>query len=697
MDTIYNGQGFSADLDYVPTTDGSVWFKLSGANAVSDSAPFSSCIPASLSQNFYISMPEVTVGANSYSVSMVYVPGANPQNSSELRFKLASGNLITYLNGNKSYSNGLAINVGEALVINNTATPASTVIDVQGDFSCKGDLDIWDTATTVRFNISGNATLGCSTRFSTNSPSNNLIFVVKGAIKVIDGFSSPATGHVIVTDSADLVKSADSYIADSTSDDGVTPTIMPTSDTKSIKKVPAETKVSLLDAGNCQPGAHQLNGRFSPPANRRFINQGSDEGLPVVLAVWLKCDVVVNGITVDPPVWANPPASERADAVAKNGRKGAALNLYSAGKITFTGDSVFTLMDGGNGQDKKSILADPAVATGGKGGESGDLKIAAAGGIDLSNGTLRIIPGRGGNGGNAYATGKGGSDGCPGKTGAAATATGGAGADSKKVLVARGFDPAGKVSIGNILGGTGGTAEAIAGYGGDGTPGKCDGGAGGNASAQAGKGGDSTFTYKGIGNGPTPPIFGGDGGAATATSGHGGNGGNASRRCDPGGDGGKGGTSTARSGIAGTGATLDGNNGSANASNGNGDGGVCGFYNSGNGSGGTWTEYTRGILQNSGRFNDGKRDCSCTIALVEPKISVTPGEVIFDHNYGVSSCPQQISQVSITNAGSGSFSWQLGSLPTWLSASKTSGTAGDTNKIPRRKQRGIGGVQNSSS
>jgi hypothetical protein len=44
----------------------------------------------------------------------------------------------------------------------------------------------------------------------------------------------------------------------------------------------------------------------------------------------------------------------------------------------------------------------------------------------------------------------------------------------------------------------------------------------------------------------------------------------------------------------------------------------------------------------------------------------------------VSACPTPLGTLTISNSGTGSFAWQMSTLPAWLSASKTSGSAGDT-------------------
>ena len=673
---VYKNAAFNAAFDLVPTSDGVFWFRLANLSGVTGSAGFANCPANHLSSDFYLNLPALMYGANGYSVSMLFVPGANVQNPADIWFKLSALKPITMVTVNKTYSSGLTIAAEDALVISNTSNPASTTLEVQGDFACRGDLDIWDGPSAVQINVTGKADLACTIRFAKESAVNKVTIVASKGVNVLPGFSTPASGHLILTDDATLIKSPDAYLTDSNTDDGVTPSIIPSTDSTPAAADTATRSAETPRTAAACTTTNTLAGSFAPPAGRRVLPQGGSSDTPIVLAAWFQCNVQIDKIKVTPPRWDDPAPSGAVSGPGSAGKKGLTLNLKSEGKITFTGDSIMTLMDGGRRQDQ-SRNGNPAVATGGNGGASGDLKIAAAGGFDFSAGTLTIVPGRGGDGGNAIATGTAGLDGCPGQAGGAATATGGAGAESKKTLKARGFDPTGKVFVSDIKGGHGGNAEAYAGAAGNGTAGKCNGGAGGNASAQAGKGGDASFKYSGLGAvGPTPTL-GGNGGNAISQSGQGGNGGNMTTKCDVGGSGGAGGTSTAKGGNAGNG-SIKGDDGAANASGGMGTGGQCGSFLTSNGTGGNWSEFVAGTLRNNGQFNAGTRDCSCTVPVPEPKISLGPTEVVFTHFFGVSACPTPLGSLTISNSGTGSFTWKMGSLPAWLSASKTSGSAGDT-------------------
>ena len=673
---VYKNAAFSAAFDLVPTSDGVFWFRLANLSTVTSSASFATCPANYLTSDFYLSLPALMYGTNGFSVSMLFVPGANVQNPADIWFKLSALKPITMVTSNKTYSSGLTIAAEEALVISNASNPASTTLDVQGDFACRGNLDIWDVPSAFQINVTGKVDLACAIRFARDSALNKVTIVAGGGINVLAGFHAPASGHLILTDDATLIMSPDTYVTDSNTDDGVTPSIIPSTDSTPAATDIATRAVETPKTTAACTTTHKLAGTFAPPPGSGALPQGASDGTPIVLAAWFKCNVQVDKIKVTPPKWDDPVPADDSSGSGSAGRKGLTLNLKSQGKITFTGDSTMTLMDGGRGQDK-TRTGNPAIATAGNGGASGDLKIAAAGGFDFSAGTLTIVPGRGGDGGNAIATGTAGQDGCPGQAGGAATATGGAGAESKKTLKARGFDPTGKVFVSDIKGGHGGNAEAYGGAAGNGTPGKCNGGAGGSATAQAGKGGDASFKYSGTGAVGVTATLGGNGGNAISQSGQGGNGGNMANKCDVGGNGGAGGTSTARGGSPGNG-SAKGTDGAASASIGKGNGGQCGNYLSSNGTGGNWSEFIAGTLRNNGQFSAGTRDCSCTVPVPEPKISLGPTEVIFTHFFGVSACPTPLGSLTISNSGTGSFAWQLSTLPAWLSASKTSGSAGDT-------------------
>ena len=231
--------------------------------------------------------------------------------------------------------------------------------------------------------------------------------------------------------------------------------------------------------------------------------------------------------------------------------------------------SNFTLQlgDGGQGggaETKKDC--DPGIAFGGKGGEAGNFKITAIGQVEIVS--MRIIPGRGGAGGEATALGKDGAASCGGEKGGDARANGGDGGANKKELAADGAVMGiGNIQVDTVEGGFAGSATARPGKGGDGNACGCSGGKGGTGTATGGKGGDASAKIAG----GTAEAKGGNGGDAETKGGNGGNGGS----CGPdkkGGNGGVGGDAKSKEGKGGAGTTANGTDGTIRDETG-GDGG----------------------------------------------------------------------------------------------------------------------------
>lgn len=222
----------------------------------------------------------------------------------------------------------------------------------------------------------------------------------------------------------------------------------------------------------------------------------------------------------------------------------------------------FTLKlgSGGRGGDAETTKdCDPGVATSGRGGKSGNFKMIAAQGFQIT-GSFVVVPGRGGNGGEATAYGKDGQG--PGEKGGDATATGGRGADNKKALsIAGTVAGVANVQFASSYGGDGGDATADPGKGGDGKGCSSNGGPGGKGTATAGRGGDASLTVAG-GASRTPEAEdrGGDGGDANSHGGYGGVGGSCGPD-GPGGNGGNGGDAKSKLGKGGIGKTSNGNDG----------------------------------------------------------------------------------------------------------------------------------------
>jgi len=266
---------------------------------------------------------------------------------------------------------------------------------------------------------------------------------------------------------------------------------------------------------------------------------------------------------------------------AKGGKGSDGLRLRAIAWGIDINNVTIQLTKGGDGGDAITKEdCEPGVAVGGEGGDSGNMKFTATGRLVVS-GAFHIIPGKSGNGGNATAFGK---DGDQGKDGGDANATGGAGGDNNKKLAIEGnVVGTDNITVDELFGGNGGKAVADSGWGGDNAGCGNDGGNGGKATAKGGKGGDASLTVFG-----TPsPVFdvGGNGGDADAIAGFGGNGGS----CDPtgpGGDGGDGGDAVATEGKGGSGDTT-GTDGGATKPGGDGGNGGDGCLPGAGGSGGS--------------------------------------------------------------------------------------------------------------
>lgn len=252
------------------------------------------------------------------------------------------------------------------------------------------------------------------------------------------------------------------------------------------------------------------------------------------------------------------------DAEAKGGAgaNGGDLIIHATGEIYFTGSNTIRSGRGGDGGDAQATgrerdgagPAASAEATGGRGGEPGLLEIKAGRGIAVE-GPTRLEMGRGGHGGNAIATGADGKDAGEeaAQQGGFAEAVGGRGGDTrdKKLIRRDNAGPLDQIIVGGGDGGDGGEATAVAGNGGDGNEEFPTGGQGGRIEAKGGRGGNAET--RDIQNQPIGQS--GDGGAASIDGGNGGDGWNdCEDPCAPveGGDGGKGGAGTVEDGEIGS-------------------------------------------------------------------------------------------------------------------------------------------------
>ena len=366
------------------------------------------------------------------------------------------------------------------------------------------------------------------------------------------------------------------------------------------------------------------------------------------------------------------------DAKGAKGEDAFRLNVQAA-NITIN-DFTLRMGNGGDGGSAVSqINCDPGKATGGEGGEPGNIKMRTTGSFKIV-GAFKIIPGLGGFGGEAIAAGKPGENTCDGEKGGDAIATGGKGGDNKKGLKTVRVEGVNNIEITGLLAGDGGDAYAHGGDGGNGSECGCDGGPGGKATATGGEGGTATSR--------TVQSTGGNGGDAESYPGKGGNGGSCTE-LKAGGNGGKGGDAETDGGKAGSGRTADGVDGMAlEEAGGNG------------GNGGDGCEEGKGGPGGNGEpkgqdWNDGKNICptdtnsntgvsvpgdNSTVSsgdeieteLVQMKLSAP--SIFYKHGIGINDCPDPMGTITVELPRPGTVSldipagWiappQLPSVPT---------------------------------
>jgi len=453
------------------------------------------------------------------------------------------------------------------LTVNGNATVDGTLTASAGRLLLRvgGDLTVNGTV---------NAVAAASAPVETSAFSaqtSGVCIVTQGHVTFGDGSVLRTNGPVLITDSEDALSTTpgDAYDEVENIQDDL-PTLVPLPPDNPAFAQAASVAGAVPQAHAEQAVPDVLTGTWDcsgfpgdrPVVVARFSGAGG-----VVLRRWtLISPAAPPGADDDKST--NPDDAEHS-ATGANGKNGMRLNIRNdAGPVSIDGDVVINLADGGDGGSAAAACAD---ATGGIGGTSGNMRITGAGGVDLTNGTLTINPGRGGNGGAATATGLKAATACPGAPGCDVTATGGKGGDNLKRLFARGnVEGLENVIIGALRAGHGGDGTATAGEGGDGEE-CCDGGPGGDATAVGGAGGSSSLN---VGTLPvqTGDVIGGDGGAATATGGNGGKGGDC--KLDPGGNGGAGGDGTATGGNGGSGSgtpgATSGSGGDATANGGDG-------------------------------------------------------------------------------------------------------------------------------
>ncbi len=518
----------------------------------------------------------------------LYLPGCSPadggnQNTNTNGNDNDNGNMSTMTIRQDTTMETLTVGAAEMLAVENgavvTVTGDATVdgrmmaIDNLLTLKVDGDLVIGGTLTAMR----DDAVVSDDTPFRDHPVGVHII--AAGAVTFGAAAAIKTNGSVVLTD-----------------DEGVL-AMTPQEQFDQVEDVSGDELTTLVPLPPDNPA-------FDEPAPAARV-RGSRGALPPVVISGVWPDPTGPAPAGDRPVivfrfngnrdlnlmdWTvnGPPAPDGADADPMNntpprpGKNGLRLNIWNNGGAINVQDVVFNLADGGDGGNDVSTCG---TATGEDGGNSGNFRMTASGGINF-NGPVTINPGRSGDGGSATVNkGAAGAAGCPGDTGDGATATGGDGADNRKRIFARGnVNGLANITLGDVIAGSGGPAMANACDGGPGLP-CCDGGPGGGATATGGDGGEASLSISGL---PLTPgdVIGGDGGDATAAGGDGGLGG--SCKFLDGGDGGAGGAATAASGAGGNGsggmASVGGDNGDATATGGSGgNGGDSGFGTPGGG------------------------------------------------------------------------------------------------------------------
>lgn len=433
--------------------------------------------------------------------------------------------------------------------------PGVTVtVDGSGEFRSSGPVEVDGALAShsggITINTNGALTVDGILHATTQSPDEagdaalgaqptGIRLVAAGPVTIGPEAALVSNGAVVVTDdAAQLDRTPDDVDDEAATASGDLPTLVPlppedpvfmsasTSAPQQVtvqQSLPPHVVTGVIDASHPMPGARRVM-LFRFRGDRELRLQ----------------DLDILGPHQRAAAPLNPPDGDSGSG--RDGRRGPGLTIWNnGGPIRVVGLVTLQLADGQAGQ---SVITTCAPATGGAGGTSGPLRMTAAGGIDVQGGNLLIVPGSSGNGGDATSLGLNGCD---------TTATGGAGADDRKRLYARGnVQGLANVTLGSVFAGSGGVAFAIGGDGADGAA--CEAGdAGGDATATGGPGGAASVSVGGL---PvaTTSVWAGSGGAGRASAGSGGNGGD----CDGGGPGGAGGAGGAATAGGGDGGTADG-------------------------------------------------------------------------------------------------------------------------------------------
>ncbi len=438
-------------------------------------------------------------------------------------------------------NNAVVTVTGDATIDGTVASDGGRLtLIVAGSLTVNGSLSAIDASVTE---LPGDAPL--------NQQPAGIHLVVAGGVTFASTSSVQSNGPIVITDDAAVLEQTPDTLFDQVED--VSGDDLPT-----LVPLPPDDPVFDNPAAKAAPAGVSIAGAAAPPV----VVSGTwpPAGAPappgdkpvVVFRFNGPRDLNLNNWTVNGPNAPDQPendgsANPGTNASGQNGRNGLRLNIWNnGGAINIVNAVVINLPDGGDGGDAAGVCAS---AAGGNGGNSGNFRMTASGGINLTNGTLTLNPGVSGRGGHAAVTqGNAAGSGCPGGTGAAATATGGNAADNRKRLLVRGnVTGLANMTIGDLIAGDGGDATAEACDGGPGIA-CCDGGPGGVATSNGGRGGDASLSVSNTAVNVSDVIA-GDGGEATATGGDGGDGGDC--KFGDAGDGGAGGLAMATSGDGG--------------------------------------------------------------------------------------------------------------------------------------------------
>ncbi len=426
--------------------------------------------------------------------------------------------------------------------------PAGRTVTVTGALTINADSTV-TIAGTLRgdchaLTINGERTLAVSgliTNECTTQPESppNLTVVAKGGYD-LSGASLRSTGDVSITND---------------------PTLQ---DSDFTGSGPAATRASQTQGGGaCIAGS--LSAPQAPSGTAGTTGGNGRHG-----RTWtLRCrgDLTVGGTIAgqDAGDGGAGSASSAASPSATGGRggDGGRLRVLATGFVFLGPASTLRSGRGGDGgaatatalESDAGTRAPSATATGGNGGEPGEIEVRGRAGIQVSASAVLEV-GRGGHGGDATATGARGKDATAtvaAQLGGSATARAGSGGNVAVGKLNSSGAVAGAPTVAGASAGRGGTSTATAGLGGSSTvEAQPNGAAGGNLVAEAGAGGSANARNLAA----TRIGSGGNGGAARFFGGNGGDGWNDCLATPKaGGVGGAGGSATGGDGAGGTGAS----------------------------------------------------------------------------------------------------------------------------------------------